>query len=260
MTDIVWEDAIPGETLFKELVDIFRWGASNDPRSLQKSIGPSEIGHPCDRRIAMSMMEVPKLNDDNDPLPSITGKAIHLWYLGGDGLKGVVEKWNEHIGYERFVTERRVYPRGNATGFSGSCDLYDTKTRGVVDLKNPGWGNLQKYKKADHPGVQYETQLHDYGLGYANAGYDVDYVAIWALPRGGNLKDAWWWSAPFDPAIAHAAHLRMDEIAVICDELDVEHHPERYRLIPTTPQFCDWCPYHVDEPVDSPHCLGEPKE
>lgn len=254
--EIEWEDAVPGETLFRELVDIFRWGATNDPRSLQKSIGPSEVGHPCDRRIAMSIMEEPKLNEDNDPLPSVTGKAIHMWYLGVDDFEGVIEKWNEYIGYERFFTERKVYPR---PGLSGSCDLYDTETKFVIDLKNPGWGSLSKYKKADYPGQQYEIQLQDYGLGYANAGYEVKRVAIFALPRGGNLKDAWWWSTPFNPDLAHAAHLRLDEITLLAAELDVENHPERYNLIRATPQFCDWCPYHTDTPVAGAHCLGEQK-
>jgi hypothetical protein len=256
VSEIVWEDAIPGETVFKELNDIIRWGAANDPRSLQKAVGPSGIGHPCDRHLTMAIMEEPKLNIQQDPLPSLTGKALHLLFLGADEFKGIVEKWNEHIGYERFITERRVNPR---LGFGGSCDIYDTKTKGVIDLKNPGWPALRKYKEADHPGVQYEVQLQEYALGYEEAGYEVRYVAIWALPRGGLLKDAWWWGAPYSPEIAHAANLRYDELALVADELDLEHHPERYRLIPATPYFCDHCDYRVDEPVAGAHCLGEEK-
>lgn len=259
MSEIAWEDAIVGQGLFKELVEIFRWGAANDPRSLQKSIGPSEIGHPCARRIAMSIMEEDKINDAPDPLPSMTGKAIHLLYLGGDGYKGIVQKWNEHIGYERFFTERKVHPR---LGLSGSCDLYDTETKLVVDLKNPGWPALRKYKEADHPGVQYEVQLQDYGLGYELEGHEVKGVCILALPRGGYLKDAWWWGAKYSPEIAHQAHQRLDDITLLAVDLDVEHHPERYRLIPATPQFCEYCPYHSEEPLPAhvPHCHGEDSE
>lgn len=251
MTEIQWQDAIPGETLFKELVSIIQWGSDNAERSQQKALGPSEVGHPCDRRIAMSIMEEPKLGDKGDPLPSITGTAIHSWF------EATIKRWNKHIGYERFFTERRVHPR---PGLSGSCDLYDTETQFAIDLKNPNPGVLSKYRKADYPGEQYEVQLQEYGLGYANAGHEVKYVAIFALPRGGKLKDAWWWSSAYNPEIAHAAHRRLDEITLLADELDVEHRPERYSLIQTTPQFCDYCPYHSEEPVIGAHCLGEKKD
>lgn len=256
MSEIVWEDAIVGQGLFRELVEMVRWGGATSERSLQKSIGSSEIGHPCARRIAMSIMEVDKINDTPDPLPSIAGKAIHLWFLGGEGHRGVVNRWNEHLGYQRFITERKVNPR---LGHGGTCDLYDTETKLVVDLKNPGWPSLRKYKQDDHPGVQYETQLQDYGLGYELAGHEVKGVCIFALPRGGELKDAWWWGSKYDPDIARRAHRRLDDITLLAVDLDVEHHPDRYKHIPATPQFCAWCPYHSEEPLPAhvPHCQGE---
>ena len=52
------------------------------PRHQQIELGPSEIGHPCMRKIAQGTMAVPRQNPEYDPLPSIVGTAAHTWAGG----------------------------------------------------------------------------------------------------------------------------------------------------------------------------------
>jgi hypothetical protein len=49
------------------------------PRSLQRRIGPSEVGADCDRRLAYKLSDWPEVAADGDPIASVLGTAFHAW-------------------------------------------------------------------------------------------------------------------------------------------------------------------------------------
>lgn len=61
------------------ILETIRNHANNSERSLQKRIGPSQVGTPCHRRLAFEMSGLPETRDLNDPLASILGTAFHTW-------------------------------------------------------------------------------------------------------------------------------------------------------------------------------------
>src|SRR6202007_2411815 len=81
----------------------------------------------------------------------------------------------------------------------------------VVDWKSVGPTQLTKYK-AKGPGGQYRAQAHLYGRGWARRGQDVRHVAVMFLPRNGELREAYFWSEPYDEQVAIQALQRLEGI------------------------------------------------
>src|SRR5688500_19659658 len=70
----------PDETRLRHLIiDGIRYAADNAPRSLQKHIGPSQVGTSCDRQLAYRLNHTPETRSFMDPWPSIVGTAVHAW-------------------------------------------------------------------------------------------------------------------------------------------------------------------------------------
>jgi hypothetical protein len=196
------------------------------PRSLQTAIGPSEIGHPCDRRLAYHALAVPPVNDGGVPWYPIIGTAVHAWLAAAfDGFEGAVAEQRVHVN----------------DWLSGACDLWLPDHGGtVLDWKVVGNAALTRYTE-NGPGDQYRVQSHLYGVGWARAGRPVANVAIVFLPRANNLDRTLVWSEPFNPALAADAVARYDRIA----EIAVTAGPAILPLIPTADANCSWCPHHV---------------
>jgi hypothetical protein len=210
--------------------------ASNAPRSLQTAIGPSEVGQPCLRRLAYKHLDVAPASTSGDIWRPTVGTAAHAW------LADSLELANRELGHQRWIVEERV---DIAPGLSGSCDAFDTQTRTVVDWKVVGPSSLKKYRK-DGPGQQYRTQLHLYGKGHANAGRQVDHVAIMFLPSAGALSDAYWWTEPYDQQIADDAIERLTLLGLAVDVSLAQGHPLHQVLegITATPAHsCVFCPW-----------------
>lgn len=108
----------------------------NHPRSLQTAIGPSEIGTPCDRKIAYKLLRHPERPQPPAWLPTI-GTGVHSWLEDAFDQGAYRELLASGGDQERWLTETRVtvgYIPG--MGFlEGSCDLYDRYTGTVVDHK-----------------------------------------------------------------------------------------------------------------------------
>src|SRR5215831_11257485 len=63
----------------RELREIIVRQAHRDPRSVQRELGPSEVGHICHRLVVGKMAGEPVTNHVSDPWPSIVGRAVHAW-------------------------------------------------------------------------------------------------------------------------------------------------------------------------------------
>lgn len=225
----------------------------NSPRSLQRSIGPSEIGSPCNRRIGYRLLGHPE-REVPPNWKATVGTGAHLW------LETAFDGYNlnhAHLldGQERFYIETKVSV-GEVNGIEilGSCDLYDRITHTVVDHKTTGPTRLVDYRRHG-PGEQYRIQAHLYGRGWQRAGLPVQTVMIAFLPRNGELADAYIWHEPYDEQIAIGALERLAGIDLTVKALGYDALPH----LATTDHFCTYCPYFAHKSDDlSNGCPGDP--
>lgn len=204
------------------------------PRSLQKRIGPSEMGDPCTRAL------LHKLAGDREPERSVPwkptiGTAMHA-YLE-EAFTAASAPGQEQEG--RWLTEVEVTV-GTVGGVevTGHTDLYDSWLKAVVDHKLIGKSTMKKYR-AHGPGDQYRTQAHLYGLGHIRAGRPVKMVAIAFLPREGELTDTFIWAEPYNEAIALAAIARCDALANLLNTIGLDAALAMYPVCDNT--WCRWC-------------------
>jgi len=179
---------------------------SNQPRSLQKRIGPSELGTECTHCLAAKLAGWEQ-HREADWLPFI-GTSVH------SELAGIFQR----VG-DRWLVETDVMVGwvGDAEVW-GSSDLFDTETGTVIDWKVVGPTTLTAAKRGPSP--VYYRQANLYGLGFRNAGHHVTNVAICYLPRqAATLSAAVWWEAPFDPAAANLTLERANQLVSHIDTL-----------------------------------------
>lgn len=236
----------PADPLAMDLIAMIKQRNDATPRHLQKDLGPSEVAHPCMRKMAFGMMDVPRCNPPYDPLPSIIGGATHKW------LDSAAMYANTLLGRQRWLSETKV---NVAPGLSGTADLYDGDTGTVVDWKVPGDNRFKQYKH--DPGPVYKNQVFLYGKGFENAGLAVKTVAIALLPVGKTLRSMHVWKADYDPAIADRILAHRDAVIGLLDEFQVESHPARYEWVPITPYDCGFCPWFRPEPETPLQCKGD---
>lgn len=247
----------PSVVLCDELKGVLRRKWKLHPRSQQKAIGPSEVGHPCPRRLASTLLQFPRINPEFDPLPAWLGTAGHAKFeeaveydnaqiieaakrnAFGENNPKATHVEGQEVG--RWLSERRVTIRSD---LAGTCDLFDTWTGTVIDLKFPGESRMRKYKK-EGPSPEYRIQAHAYGRGYRNEGFEVNRVGIWFIPRGGMLASSFVWSEPYDDSIVDAMLDKLDNLTIALDELQVEQNPERLAHIPKVAHDCVFCPFHT---------------
>ena len=241
----------PDETGLRDIIiDNIKYASNNAPRSLQRHIGPSQVGTPCARQLAYQLAGTQESRSFNDPWPSIVGTAVHAWIADAMEThnqllisKGLKPRW--HL-------ERRV---DVGLGLQGSCDCYDEVTGTVLDWKILGNTQYAKYVK-DGPSETYRVQAHCYGLGYARAGYDVTRVGIGFFGRAKTLNDLHIWSEPFDANVAIAALARMKNTQ---DQLDSGVTP--LDIVAAPGAVCFFCPFKRggDDESQCQYCPEEPE-
>jgi hypothetical protein len=182
--DLLSGEGRPPEFTIPDLLDIHEDAIRNHPRTLQRQIGPSSLGSPCDRCL---IRELAGLDADREEdaawLPEL-GHAVHHWF----DLN--VLKWMGRTGSHRYINEGRVAV-GEVGGvlIEGNSDVYDTETATVVDYKVVGTTTLREVRR-NGAKTTYIRQGHCYGLGWERAGFAVQSIAIWFVPRNGRtLRD-----------------------------------------------------------------------
>lgn len=226
-----------GDAFKEEYLFAISDAITNSDRSLQKSIGPSEMGISCARLIGYKLLGIP----ERPRVPAwkaTVGTGGHMW------LETAFDRYNLLNaafldGQERFYIETKVnVGEINGEPKYGSCDLYDRVTGIVVDHKFPGPTMLEKYRKKG-PGQQYRAQAHLYGRGWIRAGLPVSRVMIAFLPRNGELADHYIWSESYDEQIALDALARVEGVDLATKALG----PAALQLLPTDNHYCTTCPY-----------------
>lgn len=190
--------------VFDELIHLIGQAVNNAPRTLQKRIGPSEIGAPCDRQLAHKIAGTMPA-ERGDKWRAAVGTAIHAQVE--DWLRAANRAHREATGDEatRYLLEQPVNV-GQIGGVDiiGHCDAYDRVTATQIDWKTASKTRLAHYRKHG-PSQTQRVQAHLYGKGWAARGVTVDTVMLVFLPRDGNLTDSFHWSEPYDSAVAVAA-------------------------------------------------------
>lgn len=191
------------------LLDVIAEDDADRPRTLQRRIGPSGIGHPCHFCLGAMLAMVPKVDENTyaDCWPAFVGTAVHKQ------LERVYQRQNRRLGTTRYLTELSV-TCGTIGDWelTGSCDLFDPVTGKVTDFKVQGDKPIAKTVKYGISEV-YRVQMHTYGLGMVNAGHTVTKAGLLILAKSKNfLKDAEYVAEPWDYRIAEAAIKRADTI------------------------------------------------
>lgn len=204
-----------------------------EPRSQQKLIGPSEIGSACEHCLAAKLAGWDQI-PEAAWLPYI-GTAVHA-YL--EGVFNPLDGW---------LTETRVSV-GRIAGIeiTGTSDLFHIESGTVIDWKLVGATTLTKAKRG--PSKVYRAQANLYGLGFLRAGYDVNNVAIYYLPRNAvSLKQGVWWTEPFNPVIALEA---LDRATKLYGQI-LEGGDDFIRALPRAKDCWD-CERFADYPGHTP--------
>jgi hypothetical protein len=231
------------ELVAAEYLHVIRDAIDNHPRSLQKTLGPSEVGNPCARRLGYKLLDVETVNrnDDTPWLPTI-GTGVHSW------LEDTFREANRDKD-TRWLVEMRV---DVGDGIEGHLDLYDRVTATIYDHKIVGPTQLRKYK-ASGPGQEYRTQIHLYGRGLTRRGLPVDTVSIAFLPRNSELRDAYIWSESYDEQMALDGLKRLTGITLTVEALGTA----ALEQLPTEDAYCHRCPWFSAGSTDlSTGCPG----
>lgn len=177
----------------RQLTGAVRSFSANRPRSLQRRIGPSEVGSPCTRRLGYKLAGVEPVNTTGgDPWASFVGTATH----------GELEQVFKPM--TGWATEVRITV-DDELELAGSCDLIRlTDGVTVIDHKVVG-ATTMKAARTKGPADYYKTQIALYGLGLVRAGVPVEWTAIAYWPRSGMLKDLYVWLTRWDQDAADRA-------------------------------------------------------
>jgi hypothetical protein len=162
--------------LIKQVFD-----TSESERSLQRDIGPSEIGG-CRRRVWHRLQNDPSVNDTLG-MAAFMGTAIHE----------KIEKRLRDLNDDRYMIEVEV----EFNGLMGHVDVYDRVGREVID-----WKTITLKKARFFPGEQQWLQVHLYGLLLTENGFPVDTVSLVGIPRDGSERDVVVRSEPWNRAVA----------------------------------------------------------
>lgn len=251
------EPAAPPSTLADVHDALARYEAGR-PRTVQTTLGPSELGTPCPRQIAMKLAGVQR-HERALPWSAMCGTAVH------DLMEKVLTAENERLGRPRWVLEQKVQLDDELTGHG---DAYDTDHALVVDWKYTGITARRKAARKTVPNAElvsteYRTQAHLYGLGHRNAGRPVRYVRLVLLARSHDFTESVEWTEEYREDIALDAMTRFYAIRDKVAELDAARLPERLSWVDAEPgEACKWCPFRRPTPpggmdVDATGCIGD---
>lgn len=155
-TPIRWMQA-EEPTMWPHIAEIILNHIANQKRSLQREIGPSELGTPCLRCLGRKLIHPASSITLEDPatkwMPFI-GTSVHAQ------LERVFDQLD---GYE---AEQSVYVGqiGENRSIYGSIDLWDATNRATIDWKVVGNSTLE-HARRHGPSQQYLIQASLYGLG-----------------------------------------------------------------------------------------------
>lgn len=243
----------------RRMADILRRYSARRPRSLQRHLGPSELGVECDRQVVGKLIGVPATNHVADPWPSFLGTAGHA------ELDQMFQWENTQLGSIRYLPERRVNPGGVFAGHPGTGDLYDAWEACMMDHKLLGVTSMDKVKSPGGPPRKYVGQLGLYGLGNLREGLAVHRVALLAWPRTkSDLSGLYVWEHAMDTQMAQLLHeiaddtTRRKRYAAAILAAPEYQRAGMWASVPREPDAteCYFCPFYRPGTADGVGCPG----
>lgn len=227
--------------------------ANGSARNLQRHLGPSEIGSPCDRQVAGKFAGLPTTNHVVDPWASVVGTAVHAW------LADAFTAANAKLDFPRWLAEQKVVPHPD---HGGTADLYDGQELAVVDHKILGESSMAKVRSVAGPSIRYIIQLLLYGKGYRQLGLPVRRVALAAYPRTSHTLDGLYvWereTGPQDDALLDHVFRLTAKRQAMAQEILNGH--KTLTDIPSAPDDteCFFCPFYRPQAArdNGPGCPG----
>ncbi len=218
------------------------------PRTLQVELGPSEVGHPCARRVGYALLRYPERDQGPAWLPYI-GSAVHEQLACA--FRAVNTGLRAAGGHDRYLVEHRVEvatPAGRT--IAGHLDLYDAALAEVSDWKVVGATTL-KAAKAGKIDAGYRRQIGLYAWGLHLQGHRVDRVRIHFLPRNEvNLTKAHAWS--LDVTVDDLEQGSVDTLARydrVADNVE-QLGPAALAGLPPVDAHCGFCPWFTPGSTD----------
>ncbi|MBM0274115.1 hypothetical protein [Micromonospora tarensis] len=233
-------------------------------RSQQTRLGPSELGTPCQRQIAMKLAGVVRQPEDKrPPWAPMQGTAMHTL------MEEALHFHNRQLGRDRWAVEETLTVDPGLPGvdpITGHGDAFDNDYATVVDWKYVGVTALRQVKRKKVPNTElvkpeYRIQAHLYGRGHERAGRKVRWVRLVFLARSHDYNDSAEWTEEYRPDIADWAVDRYFATHDLIGEhgLDLAANPDRWPAVPAVPgSACAWCPFKRPGPeADQTGCRGD---
>jgi hypothetical protein len=187
-------------------------------RSVQVEIGASSVGG-CRRQAWHIINQTPKTNEDTERLSALLGTAIHH----------TIQK--ALSAYDLFGDDFLIEQEFSVPELKGHCDFYSRSNKLVADWKTTTLKGLQKF-----PTPQQKMQVQLYGHLLIENGYEVEQVALVAIPRDGKMSDIKVWQAPYNQEKANEGLVWLREIKA----METPPPPER-----SAAYFCrEYCQFY----------------
>ncbi|MEU5965936.1 hypothetical protein ABZ777_32425 [Micromonospora parva] len=254
----------PPPSTVEEMRQVLTTLDASRARSQQTRLGPSELGTPCQRQIAMKLAGVVRQPEDKrPPWAPMQGTAMHAL------MEEALHHHNRQLGRQRWLVEETLTVDPGLPGvdpITGHGDAFDTDHATVVDWKYTGVTALRQVKRKKVPNTElvkpeYRVQAHLYGRGHERAGRKVRWVRLVFLARSHDYSDSAEWTEEYRPDIADWAVDRYFATHDLIGEhgLDLANHPDRWPAVPAAPgSACAWCPFKRPGPeADQTGCRGD---
>lgn len=237
-------------TVRAQLIEIVKATSASAPRTLQKQLGPSEIGERCTRKIAYKVAAWPE-PPQAIPWWAIMGTAFHAWIA--DGLEEQNRLYKQAGLEPRWLVERRVEIRG----IFGTLDACDLVTGTVIDHKLLGKKHHDEIRTQGID-VEYFVQINAYAEALRLAGFKVNRVAVACYPRFAEItKGMHVWSDVPRPEVAYKALDRVEKIREAVRKVNPYTDPEKFKLFKSVPSTkCEYCPWLSPGPDNGALCPG----
>ena len=190
-------------------------------RSTQVEIGPSQIGG-CRRQVYHQLKGTPETNHNTEALAAILGTFIH---------SGIAESMQRLDPFnENFLIEQEFV----AGDLKGHVDLYIKDQKTIVDWKTTKLKSLRFF-----PSNQQRLQVQLYGWLLSANGYEVENVALVAVPRDGVMGQIKTHVELYDPKIAKQGLAWLAEVKELAISSESPPAPEKDAI------FCvNYCSYY----------------
>lgn len=228
------------------LREVIWTGWATTARSMQQTIGMSEMGAECERQLGYKLSGTAPVNLDDDPMASMTGTGLH--HVLADYIQ------RQHGGTGRWLLEHPVHYRaGDDLLIPGTVDAYDRRRKLILDWKTTSKQKLRTVRH-DGPQTRYVVQAQLYAAALRQAGELPERVGLVYLPRDGRLSELHVWTTVPDEGFLTTWLQRLRDIRSYLD-----HHPGAPGDITAKPtRLCSWCPWHSPTSTDTHRaCPGQ---